>query len=141
MLSSKDATHVRSLRPRRARRLLALHVAVLASAGGVAAYESWPGNLRSTHLQASPLVLSKWQHLAFTYNGAVLVAYINGVKKETVPSTDGLPDIGSVAIGCRYYDGSVSQCLDGWRVDELAFYGAPLTEQRIKAHYDLGVPK
>jgi hypothetical protein len=114
---------------------------VLANATATPAYETWPGNARSTHLDTSPLVLSKWQHLVFTYNGAVLIAYLDGVKRETIPSTEALPDLGTLTIGCRYGDGVVNQCLDGWRVDEIAFYATPLTELRVKAHYDLGVPK
>jgi hypothetical protein len=114
---------------------------IFTNAAATPAFENWPGNTRSLYVDNAPLILDKWQHLAFTYNGGVVTAYVDGGKKKTYPSTTPLPDVGTLTIGCRYGDGDVAQCLDGWRADEIAFYSAPLTEQRIGEHYALGAPK
>lgn len=114
---------------------------IFAPAGGYAAYELWPSTGRTLYLQERPLVLGKWQHIVYTYSGAVTAGFIDGVKADSVASMVSAPDVGALVFGCRIADGKAIQCLDGWRLDEIALYGSVLSEARIAEHYALGVPK
>lgn len=114
---------------------------IFASSTATASYEAWATELRALYLSAKPLVLGKWQHVVFTYNGIVLTGYVDGVKVQTTEYTTTMPDIGQLTFGCRLINGNPSECLQGWKLDEIALYSDALTVQRVKAHYDLGAPK
>lgn len=114
---------------------------VFATANGYASYEQWPSNGRNLVLDGRPLVLDKWQHVVFTYSGAVLAGWIDGVKAESTPTVSPGDDVGALTFGCRIGDGTQIQCLDGWRLDEIALYSAVLPDARIIEHYALGAPK
>lgn len=115
---------------------------VFGNSGAGSSFELWNADgALSLYMTAKPLVVDKWQHLVFTYNGFVLAGYLDGIKIQSVNVTLTFPDTGDLTFGCRLINGAPNECLEGWSLDEIAFYGAPLTEQRIKAHYDLGAPK
>jgi len=114
---------------------------VFTTVDGYASYELWPVNGRSIVLNTKPLVLDKWQHLVFTYSGAVLTGWVDGMKAEAQPTNGSADDVGALTFGCRIGDGTAIQCLDGWRLDEIALYAAVLPEARITEHYVLGAPK
>ena len=61
------------------------------------------------------VALNTWTHLAATYNGAVLVLYVNGVQAATVPATGsiasstGVLRIGGNTIWGEYFSGLIDE--------------------------------
>ncbi|HVV71064.1 MAG TPA: LamG domain-containing protein, partial [Verrucomicrobiae bacterium] len=74
-----------------------------------------------------------WQHVVGVYTGTNTILYVNGVQAATAAASGFSPNttqafrIGATTIPNRTFD--------GW-VDEVAFYGAILDADTIKAHFD-----
>ncbi len=77
---------------------------------------------------------SKWYHVAFTYDGAKMVLYINGeaVKESTQAYGDIVyPDQATFALGC-YVDDNELEHLQG-ALREVRIYNRALTQAEIRA--------
>jgi hypothetical protein len=86
-----------------------------------------------------------FHHVVVSYGGTIggnmMRAYVDGTIIKSDPAPNPAPDGGVLLFGCRRNsDGTVGGCLDGWTLDEVAIYGAALSEDRVRAHYDLGKP-
>jgi hypothetical protein len=75
-------------------------------------------------------------HVVFSYDGANVILYVNGVEVKRTAITgaiqslpDHFPMIGSIEGGGSYFDGTV---------DEVAWYNTALAPERILAHYQAG---
>jgi hypothetical protein len=119
---------------------------VLSDATGEVLYEVWrpndagPAEVRSLSSNKA-LAIGRFQHVVVTYNGAVMKTYMDGALASSNPVSRDAPDTGTLVLGCRRNnDGTFLNGLDGWSLDEVAIYGAPLTDERIRAHYELGKP-
>lgn len=86
----------------------------------------------------TPIDKNVWVHVAGTYDGTILLIYVNGVAKNQGTSTVSLPDRSSAfAIGGKGQDSGY--WFDG-DIDEVAVYDKVLPASRIAAHY-AAVPK
>ena len=120
---------------------------VLVGETGEVLYEVWRPNdaggpeVRSLSSKKS-LVLDRFQHVVVTYNGAMMRVYIDGKLDNANPAPRDAPDDGVLLLGCRRNaDGTVSGCVDGWTLDEVAIYDFPLTDTQVFAHYEAGKPR
>lgn len=98
--------------------------------------------VRYAPIPSRQMGVGSWQHVVVVYDGTNVRTYLDAVRLGTVVQTNAAPDTGDwVTIGCRLWtDGSIAGCFDGGELDEVAIYDKPLSEARIKAHHDLGVP-
>ena len=84
---------------------------------------------------SSSITSGAWNHIAGTYDGSNVVAYLNGTpgsptaKTGTVYNGTGDINIGRYPGG-RYFDGSI---------DEAAVYNTALTQAQITDHYRRGI--
>ena len=95
----------------------------------------------------SQLPLNEWSHVAMTYDGAVVSAYLNGQMLVAVPATGTIRNvdnatactcIGNESIGS---DCAVQESGFGWRgsIDELEVTSRALSPSEILAIYNAGV--
>jgi hypothetical protein len=88
-------------------------------------------NSRTASVGGEPLTLNKWHHLAMTYNGKHLRAYLDGVGGKPVEVGKkrrpgrGPFDIGARPDGFVFFEGAV---------DEVRLYRRILTEDEIARH-------
>ena len=84
----------------------------------------------------APPVAGEWNHLVATWDGTVGKLYVDGELRSTsIPQTY-VPGIaGGFTLGARS-DGPFQWAGD---VDEVAFYGAELTAEQVKEHFDNAV--
>jgi hypothetical protein len=86
-------------------------------------------NSRETSVGTKPLKLNTWHHLAMTYDGKQLIAYLDGTpSKPTIIAKTRRPGRGSFSIGRRpdghvYFEGLV---------DEVRMYQRALTADEIR---------
>ncbi|MGE0267765.1 MAG: LamG-like jellyroll fold domain-containing protein [Candidatus Omnitrophota bacterium] len=74
--------------------------------------------------------LGQWNHVAFTYDGANVRGYLNGVNTSTTPETDQIIQRGrDLLFGV---DGGLSQPFNG-SMDELRIYNRALSTAEIQA--------
>ncbi|MDB5219121.1 MAG: Autotransporter adhesin [Myxococcaceae bacterium] len=115
---------------------------LLADANGAIRYETWTsdgdgGSLqtRGLFVSGASLVQDTFAHIVLAYTGSVALGYVDGVNTTMFNTVGMTPPGGPLLWGCR---GDLQQCLDDWVIDELAIYDFPLSQARVKAHYDLG---
>lgn len=85
---------------------------------------------------ANTLELSKWQHIAFTYNGSVRKLYINGVQVgsgDTQISGNINSNSTGIAIG---YDSCCSRNYFNGSIDDVRIYDEELTSTEIKQLFE-----
>jgi PKD repeat protein len=76
-----------------------------------------------------------WTHVAFTYDGANVKGYLNGVQKFSTPATQSIQARGTeLRIGV---DGAVGQAFKG-KIDQVRIYNRALTASEIQA--DMNTP-
>ncbi|MBV9242150.1 MAG: carboxypeptidase regulatory-like domain-containing protein, partial [Acidobacteria bacterium] len=82
------------------------------------------------------LPLNSWSHVAMTYDGSNLKAYVNGALTNSIPAsgsittTSGLLRLGGRAINAEAWVGSE---------DEMSLYGRALTANEIQTIFNAGV--
>ena len=70
-----------------------------------------------------------WTHIAYTYDGALVKGYLDGVLKIQAPATT---DIQARGVGLRIgVDGSFQQGFNG-RIDDLRIYSRALTQGEVQ---------
>jgi hypothetical protein len=70
-----------------------------------------------------------WTHIAYTYDGALVKGYLDGVLKIQAPATT---DIQARGVGLRIgVDGSFQQGFNG-RIDDLRIYSRALTQAEVQ---------
>jgi hypothetical protein len=82
----------------------------------------------------------RWQHVAFTVDGAALRLYRNGIEVASEPCEGILPrpPMASLAIGCRTANDGLdvdheSPCYWCGRIDELVIFNRALSAEEIKS--------
>jgi hypothetical protein len=76
-----------------------------------------------------------WHHVVGAYDGSTLRLYVDGSLEGQVSSTRSLPTSGwPLAIGADVWGGENF----GGRVDEVAIYDYPLSQQQVTEHFDAG---
>jgi hypothetical protein len=84
------------------------------------------------------VVAGAWHHVVVTYDGATIIAYVNGVQVGTLAGLSGAVDL--VGTLDRFVIGRYSQVAGSGfngRIDEVALYAAALPGARVAAHYAL----
>ena len=77
-----------------------------------------------------------FRHIVGTFDGSNLQIYVDGTKRGTSPSAFVLPALDSgTFVGARQKYADVVDGRLGGRIDEVAIYNFPLTEERVKAHF------
>jgi hypothetical protein len=117
------------------------------SADGRLHYDVWDPsaamNVRSATCDDCSIVAGRFQHIVVSFDGQDVRFYVDGnLIERAFGEVAAAPAGGDLLLfGCRRVPvAGVEDCLDDWVLDELALYDYPLTQTRIKAHYDLGRP-
>ena len=82
---------------------------------------------------AAPLTLNTWAHVAFTYDGATLRLYINGVqvsgraKSGSIATSTSPLQIGGDSLNGQYFRGTI---------DEVRVFNVARTQAQIQADMD-----
>jgi len=77
--------------------------------------------------------LNTWYHVAYTYDGATLRLYVNGVEVNSKAASGSLKvNSRPISIGS---DGGTQKFFNG-TIDQARIYDAALTADQILAHYD-----
>jgi hypothetical protein len=91
--------------------------------------------------------LNQWVHVAFVYNGAQLLVYVNGAAAGTANYTQavGMSPLMPLCLGCAQNQPNNGQAPNeslGGRVDELVLYNRalPVEEIRLLAAGDIPAP-
>jgi len=83
----------------------------------------------------APLPLNTWSHVAMTYDGANLRAFVNGVNTRTVAATGAIPVTnGLLRLGKRVMN------TESWvgQLDEMSIYNRALTAAEIRDQFYAG---
>jgi large repetitive protein len=115
---------------------------------GIVRYELWNesvvdaalGDQLRWGLFSTPLLLGAFHHVVMTYNGSALLGFLDGVQTLTTAMAAPAPDFGELVVGCRAFipGAEFISCLEGSGLDEVALYDHPLSDDRVKAHFDAG---
>lgn len=106
------------------------HYALMINGANVGAYLNIGGEFSAWN--AGGVQLKQWQHLAFTYDGAILKIYLNGAQAAATPvNRPRVPAGTPLAIG-RRQDGYVGFM---GLLDEVRVYNRALPDDEIKAHF------
>ena len=99
----------------------------------------WTGNGSAWQQLNGPAVVpGQWTHLVGTYDGATKSLYVNGALVGSV-ATGYLPTLNlPLRIGAGATEGAGNYWFNG-TLDEVAFYGTPLSPALIAEHYLLGI--
>ncbi|HWM62688.1 MAG TPA: LamG domain-containing protein, partial [Solirubrobacterales bacterium] len=93
---------------------------------GFLAYEPWAWE--DVEDEENPLQAKTWNHLAFTYDGAVLRLYVNG---ELVDTEWGPP--AQASVGPLMFGGNDDEEFFKGRIDEVRIYSRALNEAEVSA--------
>jgi len=73
-----------------------------------------------------------WQHVVATFDGATMTVYLNGIARATV-ALSGPSDVSTSSL---YLGASGGYDWLNGALDEVAIYNAPLSTERVRAHYE-----
>ncbi len=91
----------------------------------------WDGS--GTEYRFGPVPTGSWQHVAFSYDGASLRAYLNGAPLGT-PLTRNIPAAsGQTLFGAWPRSGSVQEDLLSGSLDDVRIYDRALTQAEIQS--------
>ncbi len=80
-----------------------------------------------------------WYHVAATYDGSMIMLYINGVNEANQSYTgDMLPQNSDLLIGASYFNNNIVDYTNGI-IDDVQIYNRALSAQEINASYNAGV--
>ena len=105
----------------------------LEGSGGHVLLDGFADNVRA-HAPAA-IVLNRWTHLATTYDGSVLRAYVDGVERMAVAATGAINTSGGVL---RLGGNSMYGDFFKGRIDEVRLYDRALSAAEISA--DMATP-
>jgi hypothetical protein len=121
---------------------------VFANGDGELRYEAWGPAVTDAAIESlvrwgsfgAPLTLERFHHLVITFDGSLLLGFLDGVQEMSRAAGGLVPDAGSLVVGCRAFipGADFVSCLANWTVDEVALYAYPLTWARVSAHYERG---
>jgi hypothetical protein len=94
-------------------------------------FERWNDGGYQTAWWQTP-VSSSWHHFVGTFDGSVQRAYVDG---QLVASNSATQSLGSATATLQVGTCVLGQDFFAGAVDEIAFYGAALSDNRILAHY------
>ncbi len=83
------------------------------------------------------VVLNEWQHIAGVADGSFLIVYLNGEEVNRVPYDGTIANI-TEGLGLGDSFSSLSGIKFNGLIDDLAFWGVPLTPEQIRYHYQQG---
>jgi Concanavalin A-like lectin/glucanases superfamily len=90
-------------------------------------------------VQAAPVRLNEWVHLALTYDGTTLKIYLNGTLVTSTAKTFSANTSTPLGIGAASYDnGSTWKEYFPGSIDEVAVYNSALTATKVRSHYNTG---
>ncbi len=99
-------------------------------------WEFWLGNGAGwTALAGTAAALNEWAHLVGTYDGATMCFYVNGALMGRTATSFVPNDLYSFRIGAGASENASGSFFWPGRVDEVAVYGAALSEGQVQAHY------
>ncbi len=83
------------------------------------------------------VTLTKWMHLALTYDGRSVGLYLNGILRDTKPLSGNI-------IGHWDGEGKAYVCIGGGNsgkiIDEAVLYNRGLDKYEVADHYNMGAP-
>ena len=105
-------------------------------------WQFWLGNGSSTWtvLEGPPVVLDQWAQLAGVYDGTNASFYVNGALVSKTQTVFVANAFNNLRIGAGATESSVGNFFFPGRIDEVAVYGAALTETQIQNHYAAAFP-
>lgn len=86
-------------------------------------------------LQVGTLTLAEWNHVAFTYDGATVRLYLNGVETGSIAATQSIANTNAFWVGAR----PTNSYFNGW-IDELALIDRAMTADEVRAIYESNAP-
>ncbi|RSM38642.1 hypothetical protein DMB66_58900, partial [Actinoplanes sp. ATCC 53533] len=116
------------------------------------------GQFKTTSATPSPMTVpgdvrnNEWHHVVMSVTADVQTIYLDGVRKVSKPIAEGVLDHSLLTFnqaGAAWATSPASwpgwgttakRTFNGW-LDEAAVYGHALSDQSVKAHYDLGKNK
>jgi hypothetical protein len=78
-----------------------------------------------------------FHHVVVVYDGKATSVWLDSRLVATKTEPGPAPDVGLLTWGCRIITSGPVNCLDGW-LDEAAIYDHPLSEARVRAHFEAG---
>lgn len=92
-----------------------------------------PGSNWGIAKLTTQLVAGVWNHVACSYDGLVLRAYLNGVEEESTPVASIAIGTSSLFIGARGSNGNTPNGYFAGQLDDVRIYDNALTEAQIRA--------
>ena len=104
-------------------------------------WQFWTGNGAGawTVLQGPAVQVNAYAHLVGSYDGTTLSFYVNGALAAQLAAPFAPNDVNPLRIGGGATEGDGDFFFEG-DLDEVAVYGAALSEDRVLAHYVAGFP-
>ena len=81
----------------------------------------------------SSVIVDQWTHLALTYNGNEMAAYVNGVLQDTVTMSYMPQSSSPLRIGAGQSEASAGYFWDG-KIDEIRIYNIAQTQEEIRSN-------
>lgn len=92
------------------------------------------GNFQYLHMTNTPAVQNTWQHVVFTYDGANVRGYVNGIERQNWAVTESIQARGDIfRIGSDFQS---NQHTDS-RLDDLRVYNRALSAAEITQLYQM----
>ena len=80
----------------------------------------------------APIVTGAWTHIAMTWDGQTVIAWLGGVATDTMPSTQPASDARDLLLGADNDGAGLSNFFDGG-IDEIQLYNRALSADEIAA--------
>lgn len=94
------------------------------------------GGIRRDFTWTWALPLDAWSHVAFTFDGSTIEAYLNGASVASSSAWSGSLASNTDEMRIGHFE---AQGYFKGRIDEVSIFGAALSLARIQAHYNKGI--